>query len=401
MIIKKLQNKNWPVSRTLLEADWKLIIKGQGTVVLPSENHPFSIYLSNSRTENFSGFGLTVDENHASFYHFDKGKKTLLSNSERGTGLDPDRECLYWFSFDSFNSCLRYGKGEQRQQTTIMKYLMPKSSAELDSNWIKSIEHIHICGVNPEAKEIRVWREPVTIEPPLLILPQDAIAMEMVAKYEGTVAENLTSECQKLYANVAGKQFQLNTPDFPCFSDAIEKSIRDPQGWCYQTLRKKAEEFGKTNSNATYLRITLGMNQGESPGIPYVLEIWPSGHYSPIHNHAGANAIIKVLHGKITVRLFNMLSIAHQTPFKTVILQAGDITWITRRLNQTHQLHNEDPNSVCITIQCYLYNIEENSHYEYFDYIDNSGKEIRHFFPNSDMDFLDFKEQMKQEWQRR
>ena len=32
------------------------------------------------------------------------------------------------------------------------------------------------------------------------------------------------------------------------------------------TLKKKA-----------YLRITMGKGMGESPGIPYVLEIWPKG----------------------------------------------------------------------------------------------------------------------------
>ena len=26
-----------------------------------------------------------------------------------------------------------------------------------------------------------------------------------------------------------------------------------------------------------YLRITMGRGMGESPGIPYVLEIWPKG----------------------------------------------------------------------------------------------------------------------------
>lgn len=208
-------------------------------------------------------------------------------------------------------------------------------------------------------------------------------------------------ECQKLYANVAGEQFQLNTPDFPFFSEAIEQIIQSPQGWCHHTLKKKEEEFGKPDPNATYLRITLGVNQGESPGIPYVLEIWPNRHYSPIHNHAGANAAIKVLHSEITVKLFDMLSVSHTVPFKKVQLKQGDITWIAPRLNQTHQLHNEneDDGSICVTIQCYLYDIENNSHYEFFDYIDNDGSTIRNFLPNSDMNFLEFRDKMKSEWE--
>jgi hypothetical protein len=38
----------------------------------------------------------------------------------------------------------------------------------------------------------------------------------------------------------------------------------------------------------------LGYNLGDSPGVPYVLEIWPVGHYSPIQDHGDANAAIKV-----------------------------------------------------------------------------------------------------------
>ena len=62
----------------------------------------------------------------------------------------------------------------------------------------------------------------------------------------------------------------------------------------HETLDKKSGEFGESDPLETYLRVTLGQSVGNSPGIPYVLEIWPSGHYSPIHNHGGCNAVIKV-----------------------------------------------------------------------------------------------------------
>ena len=399
-IIKKLQNKKLHVSQKLSETGNKLIVTGQGTVTLQqSTNLPFSIYLSESETEKLTGYTLAVTQENATFSRLSEGEKTELCHSISGTGLDKDEKCLYWFSLDSINRCLRYGKGEQREQTTIVKYsLESDGSGEHNNDWIEGIEYIHIDGVNPNTEELRVWRDPVTVEPPLLIFPRDTMTMEMAAKYKGTVVENLTSECKKLYANVAGKQFQLNTSDFPYFSNAIEQSIQNPKGWCHQTLKNKESEFGKSNPDATYLRITLGVNQGESPGIPYVMEIWLNGHYSPIHNHAGANAVIKVLYGEITVRLFDMLSVSHTNPFKTVTIKEGDITWITPRLNQTHQLHNENPRTICVTVQCYLYNIEDNSHYEYFDYIDDDRKGIGNFLPNSDMSFLAFKEQMKKEW---
>lgn len=49
-----------------------------------------------------------------------------------------------------------------------------------------------------------------------------------------------------------------------------------------------------------YIRVSVGLPSGCSPGIPYVLEIWPPGHFSPIHNHGNAFGIVRLLHGSIT-----------------------------------------------------------------------------------------------------
>jgi len=83
------------------------------------------------------------------------------------------------------------------------------------------------------------------------------------------------------------------------------------------------------------LRIALGENNGNSPGIPYVLEIWPAGHFSPIHSHANAEAIIKVLHGGYSSAPLSL-------PLKP--LQWSNllgVVWISPNLNQIHQLMNQ------------------------------------------------------------
>jgi hypothetical protein len=167
-------------------------------------------------------------------------------------------------------------------------------------------------------------------------------------------------------------------------------------------LINKSKEFSKDKPNIleTYLRITLGQNNGESPGVPYVMEIWPVGHYSPIHNHAGANAIIRVLHGNINVKLFPFLTSKTDSiiPFGEANFKKDEITWISPTLNQTHQLKNLDTNKeTCITIQCYMYDENNKSHYDYFDYIDENGDK-QQFEPDSDMDFIKFKETIKKEW---
>ena len=105
-----------------------------------------------------------------------------------------------------------------------------------------------------------------------------------------------------------------------------------------------------------------------------MLEIWPSGHYSPVHDHADAHAIIRVLHGEIEVSLFPLLSsVVPSRPHTRQIFAKEDITYITPRLNQVHQLRNLSTEEACVTIQC-----------EFFDYPNSPSLEIAHFIPASD-----------------
>jgi hypothetical protein len=225
--------------------------------------------------------------------------------------------------------------------------------------------------------------------------------MDDVASNTYLPHSSLSLVAQKLYNCVSGDKFILNTDDFPDFSEAIEYSIITPGPWCNTRLKEKENEFGKDpNPLETYLRITLGQNNGESPGIPYVMEIWPVRHYSPIHNHSGANAIIRVLHGSINVSLFPFLCDDTETikPFAIKDFYKDDVTWLSPNFNQIHQLKNLDTNKeTCITIQCYLYDDNDKIHYDYFDYLgENNAKE--QYEPDSDMDFVKFEELMKKEW---
>ncbi|QFS51589.1 cysteine dioxygenase [Nostoc sphaeroides] len=389
-----LQNQQLPI---------QLLVDGQGTVFVNlNEIKPFSIILSTDTNPKSTGHGfeLTIDESSAIFYQWDNGdRKKISCDLNVESALDKDNNCIYWLSLNTHNPerNLRYGKGEMRFKTQLTKVSILDQD---EFKWIHNIKYVIFLGsINQES--VQIWRDPVTIEPAIIVISNDEITMEFVANYEFTISANLTPECQKLYANIAGKEFILDTDDFPNFSEAIKRSINNPNGWCYKKLKEKSEEFGKKDEAATYLRITLGINQGDSPGVPYVMEIWPGGHYSPIHNHARANAIIRVLHGEIVVSLYSMLSLVatHQKPFSEQRLKQGEITWIAPELNQTHKLYNPNgKDSPCITIQCYLYSDKDNSHYEYFDYINNDGTEICQFDPVSDMDFLEFKNLMKEEW---
>ena len=48
-------------------------------------------------------------------------------------------------------------------------------------------------------------------------------------------------------------------------------------------------------------------------------------------------------------------------------------------------------------MNCYTYDKEDTVHYDFFDYLD-ARKEIQHYEPDSDMDFLAFKQLIRNEW---
>jgi len=390
-------------SYTLYEDSHPLLLAGQGTLCFKLDHYrAFSLDL----IAQSAIIRLTVNQNGAKFYCLYKGRFLLLSEATSSeASLDQDPQASYWVSFFATSRTLRYGKGEPRVLTTLLEHILPASDKSPTQFWMNQITHYRI---NTDAS-VSLKKYPVTIEPAIKVLPRDQITMMDIAKGKHTVINALPDECRELYHHIAGEQFTLNTPDFPDFTDAIEASIANPDGWCHQTLLAKKAVFTQHSKTAqtdlsqcTYLRITLGENQGCSPGIPYVLEIWPSGHYSPIHKHADTNAIIRVLHGDIDVNLYSMLSIHHQQPFVSRTLQSGDITWLAQETNQVHQLKNSSAQGkACMTIQCYSYQRNQPAHYEYFDYIDPAENTIEQYYPVSDDDFISFRQRIQKEWQQR
>jgi hypothetical protein len=364
-----------------------LIVKGQGIVFFDASGACCLTFCDMSGTP-----GLKVQFTETNVLVNELPSNEPLVDPQNKKGIVNQRGASYWFSLDAQNQHLYAGIGEARKETAIYTFQWPYSHSQ--KLFLESLTSV--CCKDLELRQI--LRDPITQSVPLLIKDKDELTMDMLAEGNCIPKPQLTSTEQKLYDCIAGKQFVLDAPDFPEFSQAIEHSIRTPGKWCHEKLKQKATEFDKDkpNEKETYLRITLGANNGESPGIPYVMEIWPSDHFSPIHNHAGASAIIRVLHGDIQVSLFPFLSGDSVIPFAVKQFTKNDITWLSPDLNQIHQLKNVS-SKACVTIQCYMYEDENKKHYDYFDYLDGSGKKEQ-YEPDSDMEFLAFKNQMKKEW---
>jgi hypothetical protein len=371
---------------------YDLPIQGQGVFIFKSLS-PAVFFFYNK----FENDGLRVELTDKNIYVTEVHTNKALADKENKQGLSPNPSAFYWFSLDSKNQTLMAGIGEPRLETVIYTYKYERS--EETRNFLESITAIELPRNSLTLSPLSILKDPVTATVPLYVKDVHSLTMLDIAKGNVMPSANMSLVNQKLYNCISGKKFVLDDADFPDFSKAIEYSISTPGLWCNKRLKEKASEFSKERPNIleTYLRITLGQNNGESPGVPYVMEIWPSAHYSPIHSHAQANAIIRVLHGTIHVDLYPYLGA--DEPFCSTDFKKDDITWVGPGLNQTHMLSNKNVQT-CVTIQTYMYDEANKGHYDFFDYIDEKGYK-QQYEPDSDMDFMQFKALMKKEWHSR
>lgn len=389
----------YPKSLSFSQSNNQLIVHGQGVLLFKTNESnikscSFYIY-SQDRTTS-----LKVEFTRSSIKVFNMQTKEPYLDGKNNSGLSPLTGAYYWFSLDSQNQRFYAGVGEARLETAIYTYQF----TTLEGNKL-SLETLTTVELPEEITPLKLLRDPITKTVALLVKNTDDLTMMDIAKGTYLPSAYLTQINQTLYNCVSGKRFVLNDLDFPDFAKAIEYNIATPGLWCNKRLLEKATEFNKDKPNIkeTYLRITLGQNNGESPGIPYVMEIWPVGHYSPVHNHGNSSAVIRVLHGTIHVSLFPFLcnSPTGVKPFAAADFKEGDITWISENLNQVHQLKNLEVNTkTCITIQCYMYDKHDTAHYDYFDYLDDTGKKEQ-YEPDSDMDFVQFKQTIREQWRNR
>lgn len=393
-----------------------LPVHGQGTVMFElNMATPFRIVLSDQQTQSRGERKVLVLEVGPERTCFrqrnnDAEKDVLASTQEQAALLDVGMERRYWFSVDKKNRRLRFGKGYMQARLTVFEHalppmLEPDSTQEDPFAWMEQLQYIALCGdfgsTDVNAIGHALWPLPVTVDQSPYVIQSEEITLEELEAGTFTVAGSLPAACQQLYANVAGPSINLQPADFPDFADAVTHSILTPGAMCFEKLKEKQGEFGEGEPNATYLRVTLGVDQGNSPGVPYVMEIWPGGHYSPIHSHSDSYAIIKVLHGSITSEYYPELNTELLRYYRKATLREGDVTWLSPDFYQTHRLRNEgEPWQTCITIQCYQYGAADRRHYEFFDYIDESAKQVRQFLPHSDWSYGDFKAQLKEEWTR-
>lgn len=233
-----------------------LIVHGQGVIVFESSD-----CCSLSFLDNTNSTALRIYFTDTSVYaNMEPSNEPLIDKTNSKGIMKNVKGAYYWVSIDSQNQRICAGIGEARQENIIYFYKFPENS----KMFLESLVKVNAYKV----KITYILRDPITKLVPLLVKNTSELTMEAIALGTYMPKANLSLVSQKLYDCIAGNQFILDTSDFPEFTKAIEYSIATPGKWCYECLKAKATEFDKDkpNDKETYLRITLGENNGESPG---------------------------------------------------------------------------------------------------------------------------------------
>ena len=300
----------------------------------------------------------------------------------------------------SLSSVVSFNDTQATPAQLLQSNLTSKYKATLSTRAGKKALLAAKCLVDVE-KEVDLYPLPLTVNLPKFVLDSSKLTLFDLDKNNRMFSASLPSACQTLYGNVTGELVDLDWP-WPHggvnqrFSDAIRYSIKTPGKILFKKLEEKQNEFGPGKKTETYLRVTLGEYRGDSPGIPYVLEIWPSNHGSPIHNHGNAFCVIKVLFGGLTISVFNKHPVEQDKCLSKFDVKKGDVTWISPNWYQTHKLWNHT-DDFCATVQCYQYGKDDELAWPYFDYLAHTTV-IDEFIPNSDFTFTDLHDKLMVEY---
>ncbi|CAK0784442.1 hypothetical protein CVIRNUC_007646 [Coccomyxa viridis] len=335
------------------------------------------------------------------------------------TGFASERVISYWLSFDPDSRMLKYGMGHHMEETTLFSCPLPDALGSLYHTCPKLVclrgytgpvqqrslyeTKLSTLGGQRQEAVVTLSRCPLIANPPSLVMDSRHLTLLDLGSREYLASSDLPPACQVLYQHLSQPCIDLNwcASGRSCrLTDAISYSLRTPGALLHTCCQAKAARLGPGMSpRQCYIRVSVGLPCGTSPGIPYVMEIWPPGHFSPIHNHGNAFGVVRLLHGSISTRIYNKhLGDDHtgREPVQEMTLNKGDITWFSPNWFQTHQLENTTQD-FCCTVQGFQYADDDDVHWPYMQFKAPSGK-LDHFLPISDFTFSSMREALLAEY---
>jgi hypothetical protein len=385
------------------------------------------------------------------------GEKTqlLAEVSEPGVGYDSSAVTSYWFSLNRDQMVVKYGKGYLMEETTLLTHdflagvspqeenkrrcslksifgpqacktlelhdsfadngycamhihqgeCLPSSAGEgfqgeshgsvqfFSSKQLQELDLSSDRYVEPVKEmislthQVEFYKHPLIVNWPFLVKDGSDASLYELDSNNYIFTGSLPTECQELYTNIASSKVDLDwapTPQDFRLSDAIRYSFETKGKALHEKLKWKKMK---------YIRVTVGPHRSPSPGIPYVLELWPKSHGSPIHCHGDSYGVIKVLHGGLRAEIYSR---DMKTLIKHYNIQKGDITWMSPFWYQCHRLFN-DTQDFCATLQCYRYGAADVKMWPFFDYVNADGSHGE-FLPNGDYTFTELHQTVLNEY---
>lgn len=194
-------------------------------------------------------------------------------------------------------------------------------------------------------------------KPPFYVTPEEELELRIAADYlplapviaPASSFDDFTRQLM-IPTSVMELQRKASSIHFSAWeTEAIRRSLRS--GVLKEILADKAQ---KDPSHPPYIRVActgrgdyddwlkdlapsnslehqLHEKHAGDFGSPVVLEIWPAGHYSPIHSHGTTTGIVYCLTGQLDVMAYDSLD-WDAKKLALVTLTAGQCAW----LNDTH-----------------------------------------------------------------
>ena len=360
-------------------------------------------------------------------------KKVLAKGS---SGLEEGRTASYWISVDRDAFLIKYGKGYVMNETTfhVIDFAPNKKegcgNAEESTNavvnkFFSPAEPLYLM-VFTDTKQNILSSPMIDAKPafqfktrPLaanlrpLVKDSSTVTLFDLDRGEFTFSADLPTACQELYQTLKGCDLEDHEdPEDPIkLSDAMRYSI-NTKGRCLNKIMEDKKKGSYYTEGHVYIRVTLGPDMRTGPGNPFVLEIWPSGSQSAIHNHGGACGVIKMLFGEMKISIYNKIMdppadksqelsslVDSVEPLMTFDAKQGDFTWMDDNWYQTHTLENIT-DDFCATVQSYRYGRDDRMQWPGFDYInDNDDSDSPAiFYPQSDITFREMRDNVLQEY---
>ncbi|HLQ91320.1 MAG TPA: hypothetical protein VK148_14945 [Xanthobacteraceae bacterium] len=165
--------------------------------------------------------------------------------------------------------------------------------------------------------------------------------------------------------------------------ESIRSSLNSRNGALRRLLEMKADRSGVKDSKSTYIRVDCFGKRIQSPCL---LEIWPGGHHSPIHEHANSIGLMKGVFGRVDIMLYESLAAA---PKKLALLSmtADRCSWMSPEHYQAHKVYCPmDQNDFAATF--HIYTETKSNVFKYRE--EQAPHRINEFVTESDISWGEF-----------